>query len=394
MKAEIFVRETKDEEILKLFTFRKQEFDRSFTRNNSYFWLSDRVYGSFIVVEKIDNAIEVFPIVNDKMVPVSEGYWLENFYGTHFSSKNNIMKIMPTHVVNSDNTFLLKRIRGNQTMTMHYGHFLLDELTFLRCFLSLNDSKLLFLGNYDDLWQKSLLSFFFPLNLSDITQSHYHTSFFEQEGTTEHKPAGIISRVTLVNAHYRIVRAALETCPAKSIGILANNFTKKYRDNFSFLCSSRQDQDSSKKILLLERQHGSRFPKRWLNAGEFIEKLANHLNMHCDIITPEDWDPLSLAVYLQRYQFIFSEPGSAILFPLLLRNKRQRFFMPHCLDTSNEEWPEMLVDFKIFNDSLYVFNASPHCGTKYGDWSTQFLTNKKHLANLAHLITTLHNNQA
>ena len=105
MKAEIFVRETKDEEILKLFTFRKQEFDRSFTRNNSYFWLSDRVYGSFIVVEKIDNAIEVFPIVNDKMVPVSEGYWLENFYGTHFSSKNNIMKIMPTHVVNSDNTF-------------------------------------------------------------------------------------------------------------------------------------------------------------------------------------------------------------------------------------------------------------------------------------------------
>ena len=116
MNTEFFVQETKDEEILESFTFRRREFDNSFNCNNSHFWISDKVYGSFIVVEKTDDATEVFPIVNNKMVPVSEGYWLENFYGTHFSSTNKVMKIKPTHIVNSPNTFLIKRIRGNQTI--------------------------------------------------------------------------------------------------------------------------------------------------------------------------------------------------------------------------------------------------------------------------------------
>ena len=104
MHSELLVEETEDDKILDFFTFSKREYNQSFAGKISFFG-SRKGYGSFLVVEKIDNAIEVFPIVNNKMVPVSEGYWLENFYGSHFSSINKTMRVKLTNVVNLENTF-------------------------------------------------------------------------------------------------------------------------------------------------------------------------------------------------------------------------------------------------------------------------------------------------
>ena len=226
------------------------------------------------------------------------------------------------------------------------------------------------------------------MQLSSISKCHYHTSRFDKVGQKFYKPAGIISRVTLVNAPYRILRSSIvSSSPGEEIGKYVEKFSMKYQNIFGKLCDGLMIDKKQSKILLLERQLNSKYPKRWLNAREFVTKLAFRLDIPCEIVSPERYDPVSLAIKSQKYNFVFSEPGSAIFLPLILRNKQQRFFMPHCLDTRIDDWPNMLIA-KAFKNSLSLINACPTTGDKYGDWSTQFITTDYHIDQCINLMYT------
>ena len=128
--------------------------------NSIRFYLSDLIHGQILLLHKTDGALEIFPIIKGKGVAVSHGYWLENFYSSHFKLVGDYMHVSLSHFIESESPFILKRIRGSQNLTMSFGHFILDELNFLRCFTSLPDfNSYSFLELYSSL--AVLLNFLF-----------------------------------------------------------------------------------------------------------------------------------------------------------------------------------------------------------------------------------------
>jgi len=363
------VKTVTDREILASFEFNKVPLTFNNYSHHSYY-LSNICDGSFLVVEKCDDAVEVYPIVNGQMYPVSWGYWLENYYATHFKQEGQYMIIRPTHILNTRNPFIVKRIRGNQTMTMHFGHFLLDELNFIRCFLSFPESlDYSFIGDYNKKWQTSLLSYFFPTKLQRIISSDRTLKSLQQDAVMENEPSGIIRSVILVNAPYRIIRLTLSHWPGVQIGKVTDDICAPIRKsiaNISPTCIN------NKSIALLERRVDYKYPKRWMNAFETVSQCSNDLDFHFTSFYPEDYDPVALFMKLSTYRHIVSEPGSALFLFLMLRQSGQNFYMPHVLKRiHNRHWPSMLLDFKSFGPSLVTMTGTPLPG-EGNEWHSRF----------------------
>ena len=87
MHSELLVEETEDDKILDFFTFSKREYNQSFAGKDQFFWLSEKVYGSFLVVEKIDNAMKCFPLSIIKWFQYLKGIGLKTLWITFSLNK-------------------------------------------------------------------------------------------------------------------------------------------------------------------------------------------------------------------------------------------------------------------------------------------------------------------
>lgn len=360
-------------DMLKSLKFTKTSWNIDKEDGGCYIYSTKINNGRILVLQKTSGETNIFPVINNKIGIKHELDWLKFYQSNNIHASNDSLLIKPTQIGKSDEVYLLNQFRGQENMSHHFGHFLLDAIPFYAAIISKykNQNRIKFIDNIQRDWQLSLLSYIFPAKLKFLDKACISVDKLASILAEANKPTGIIKHLLLIECSYEIIRPSAQVGPGnhRQLGKMADNYFRKYR---LYLENSMQNQiaSASKNIALLTRRN-TQYP-RWINDIEALNSSAKLLNLNLSIIYPEKYDPVELAILLASYKYIFAAPGSAILLPLLMRNSYQKFFMPtnYILKSSNH-YPEYLVDFQAFSNSLKII---PHsCILSESGWNSEFI---------------------
>lgn len=373
MEIEFDVIEHKD--ILKSLKFTKTLWEIDKESRECYIYSTKINNGQILVLQKVTGETNIFPVINNKIGIKHELDWLKFYQSNNIHASNGSLLIKPTQIGKSDEVYLLNQFRGQENMSHHFGHFLLDTIPFYAAIISKykNQNRVKFIDNFHKDWQLSLLSYIFPTQLKFLHEACINVEELASSLAKANKPSGIIKHLLLIECSYEIIRSSFQVGPGycRQLGKIADNYFRKYRSYLENLMHS-QIEAASKNVALLTRCN-TQYP-RWKNDIEALNSSTKYLDLNLSIIYPEKFDPVELAILLASYKYIFAAPGSAILLPLLMRNSSQKFFMPtnYILKSSNH-YPDYLVDFQAFSNSLKII---PHsCIFSESGWNSEFIVN-------------------
>lgn len=372
-----------ERDILRNLLFKKEFVQCKYQQSSpSPFYISEAKHGEIVMIEKVDGDIEFFPVVNNKIETISSEEWVRKLYKPFYTISGDTISVVPTHTCSLSKKLIINQVRGTATHVNQFGHFVLDELTFLTIFNHIiTDSQALFVSRYSKQWQLSLISYFFSCHGGKLSNS-YRTPDSLDLKPTGFESQGIIKKVVILYCQFQIVTILppQKVTPDYSlVSRFADSYCKVYREALSEQIT-RFTQPW--KVCLLSRRKNGNYLKRWHNSETILTKVASSLDQELSIIYPEDLDPISLILQLRSFKYIFSEPGSGIFLPLLLRNKDQIFIMPTSLANSNRKWEGMLIDFKAFSKNLHLLHGKVLDNSNINPgWNDPFMVYEKDITN-------------
>ena len=326
--------------------------------------------GALLVLEKVSGELNILPIINGHISFLHELGYI-SYYGDTLKGDKHAITLKPTHVGNAVNEqFILNHIRSQEVMSHHYGHFMLDTILFYTLLESSGLSKSFStIDNWPSAWQASLKSFLFPDN---------NTFFCDKMKSLDeliaayckpiNRPTGIIKHCIYLTCHFSILRVSerVHYGAARQIGSVNEAHYAKIRRGLGHVLPVKTSQSS---LVLLTRR--AQATVRWANDVEVLTDLAQYFGLKLDVISPEDFDPISLLTKLSQYKFLFFSPGSALFLPILFRRKHQHFFMPSPYRRlSKNHWPEYLVDFVAYSSALELLEVENYIVES--DWNSVF----------------------